>query len=59
MPKGTTLVLDNKDLNFDVKRYDLYIKLDQSDSAVDVIVDTEIGQISKSTSRRSSISGGY
>ena len=62
MPKGTTLVLDNKDLSFDVKRYDLYIKLDQSDSAVDIIVDTEILQINKTnrnTSRTSSGSGGY
>jgi len=42
IPKGVTLVLDNKELSFDTKRYDLYIKLDQSDSAVDVIVDTEI-----------------
>jgi hypothetical protein len=42
IPKGVTLVLDNKELSFDVKRYDLYIKLDQSDSTVDIIVDTEI-----------------
>ena len=62
MPKGVTLVLDNKDLSFDTKRYDLYIKLDQSDSAVDIIVDTEIVQtnkINRSTSRGSSGSGGY
>ena len=58
MPKGVTLVLDNKDLSFDKSKYKLYIKLDQSDSAVDVIVDTEIIQKNKSTSRRNSASGG-
>lgn len=58
IPKGVTLVLDNKDLSFDTSKYKLYIKLDQSDSAVDVIVDTEIIQKNKSTSRRNSASGG-
>ena len=38
--KGSTLILEEDDLLIDSKsiEYDLYVKLDQSDSAVDIII---------------------
>ena len=38
IPNGATLVLDKEDLDFDRSIYNLYIKLDQADSAVDIIL---------------------
>ena len=38
IPNGTTLTLDSSYLNFDRGVYDLYIKLNNADSAVDIIL---------------------
>lgn len=38
MPTGTTLFLDNSYLKFDKNKYSLYIKLNNSDSTVDIIL---------------------
>tara|TARA_R110000824_G_scaffold369793_1_gene559311 strand:+ start:1958 stop:2416 length:459 start_codon:yes stop_codon:yes gene_type:complete len=40
IPKGVTLNLDENELCYDKKYYDLYIKLNASDSAVDVTIKT-------------------
>ena len=54
IPKGTTLNLDT--LSFDNTLYQLKIKLNNSDSAVDVVIDAEIQGTITTTSVRESAS---